>query len=130
MEVIAQTTTTTTAAKPSEASSTQCNSNDVITSSTNPSSKDKDIQHNNTLSPVVVVVPTCKSKKGPYTLGVTLGEGAFAKVKLATHNIIKEKIAIKIIDKYKLLKDETDIHRIKREISILKKIRHNNINLK
>ena len=123
MEVIAQTTATT---KLSKANSTQCNSNDVITSSTNPSSKDNDIQHNNTLSPVVVV-PTCKSKKGPYTLGVTLGEGAFAKVKLATHNIIKEKIAIKIIDKFKLLKDETDIHRIKREISILKKIRHNNI---
>ena len=129
MEVIAQTaTTTTTTMKPSKANSTQCNSNDVITSSTNPSPKDKDIQHNNNnmLSPVVVV-PTCKSKKGPYTLGVTLGEGAFAKVKLATHNIIKEKIAIKIIDKFKLLKDETDIQRIKREISILKKIRHNNI---
>ena len=68
-----------------------------------------------------------KNKKGPYTLGETLGEGAFAKVKLATHIITKEKIAIKIIDKAKLLKDNFDIKRVKKEISILKKIHHKNI---
>ena len=68
-----------------------------------------------------------KNKKGPYTLGITLGEGAFAKVKLATHIITKEKVAIKIIDKSKLLNDDFDIQRVKKEISILKKLRHKNI---
>lgn len=68
-----------------------------------------------------------KNKKGPYTLGLTLGEGAFAKVKLATHIITKEKVAIKIIDKSKLLKDDFDIKRVKKEISILKRLRHKNI---
>ena len=65
--------------------------------------------------------------KGPFTLGKTLGEGAFAKVKLATHIVTNEKLAIKIIDKSKLIKDENDISRVKREINILKKIRHKNI---
>ena len=118
MEVISPT-------KPSKSNSTQCNSHDVITSSSNPSPKDT--QYHPTQYNALPVACKTSSKKGPYTLGVTLGEGAFAKVKLATHNKIKEKIAIKIIDKFKLLKDETDIQRIKREISILKKIRHNNI---
>ena len=34
-------------------------------------------------------------KKGPYLLGQTLGEGAFAKVKVATQKHTGEKIAIK-----------------------------------
>ena len=65
-----------------------------------------------------------KVKKGPYTLGKTIGEGAFAKVKLATHNLTHEKIAIKVIDKASLIKEESDIKRLKTEITILKKIRH------
>ena len=67
-----------------------------------------------------------KPNKGPYLLGEALGEGAFAKVRLATQIHIKEKCAIKIVDK-RLLEDTTDIQRLKKEIKILKSIRHKNI---
>jgi serine/threonine protein kinase len=64
---------------------------------------------------------------GSYILGQTIGEGAFAKVKLATHQITNEKVAIKILDKESLQEDEDDFIRVKREIAILKKLRHRNI---
>ncbi len=67
-----------------------------------------------------------KPNKGPYILGETLGEGAFAKVRLGTQIHIKEKCAIKIVDK-RLLEDSRDVHRLRKEIKILKKIRHKNI---
>ena len=67
-----------------------------------------------------------KPNKGPYLLGEALGEGAFAKVRLATQIHIKEKCAIKIVDK-RLLEDSKDIQRLKKEIKILKSIRHKNI---
>ena len=44
-----------------------------------------------------------KEKKiGYYLLGKTIGEGTFGKVKLATHTLTGEKVAIKIYPKYKL----------------------------
>ena len=67
-----------------------------------------------------------KPNKGPYILGEALGEGAFAKVRLATQIHIKEKCAIKIVDK-RLLEDIKDVQRLKKEIKILKSIRHKNI---
>ena len=67
-----------------------------------------------------------KSNKGPYILGEKLGEGAFAKVRLATQIQIKEKCAVKILEK-KLLESPNDIQRLKKEIKILKKLRHKNI---
>ena len=67
-----------------------------------------------------------KSNKGPYVLGEKLGEGAFAKVRLATQIHIKEKCAVKILEK-KLLESTRDIQRLKKEIKILKKLRHKNI---
>ena len=67
-----------------------------------------------------------KANKGPYLLGEALGEGAFAKVRLATQIHIKEKCAIKIVDK-SLLEDAKDVQRLKKEIKILKSIRHKNI---
>ena len=67
-----------------------------------------------------------KSNKGPYILGEKLGEGAFAKVRLATQIHIKEKCAVKILEK-KLLETSKDIQRLKKEIKILKKLRHKNI---
>jgi serine/threonine protein kinase len=36
---------------------------------------------------------------GQYILGDEIGSGGFGKVKLATHTLTKEKVAIKIIDK-------------------------------
>ena len=69
-----------------------------------------------------------KSKiKGSYYLGKTLGQGTFGKVKLAIHIITGEKIAIKIINKEKLVNIESNIQNVKKEISILKKLIHKNI---
>lgn len=65
--------------------------------------------------------------KGPYILGSTLGEGAFAKVKVATHIHTGEKVAIKILDKTAMVEDEDDVKRVQKEINILKKLRHKNI---
>jgi 5'-AMP-activated protein kinase catalytic alpha subunit len=65
-------------------------------------------------------------KKGSYILGKTLGEGAFGKVKVATHIHTGEKVAIKILDKTKM-ENEEDIERVQKEINILKKLRHKNI---
>ena len=68
-----------------------------------------------------------QKKKGPYLLGQTLGEGAFAKVKVATQIHTNEKTAIKILDKSRLLEDERDVQRLKKEINILKQLHHKNI---
>ena len=55
-----------------------------------------------------------------------LGEGTFGYVRMAVNNQTGEKVAIKILEKKKLLEYE-DIIRIQREIKILKKVRHPNI---
>ena len=65
-------------------------------------------------------------KKGNYILGETIGEGAFAKVKLAKHIYTGEKVAIKILNKEKINKS-SDIQKIKKEITILQKLKHKNI---
>ena len=58
--------------------------------------------------------------------GKTLGEGTFGKVKLSTHITTKEKVAIKILEKSKIV-DSDDSERIYREINFLKKLKHGNI---
>ncbi|CAD8119102.1 unnamed protein product [Paramecium sonneborni] len=63
---------------------------------------------------------------GQYVFGKTLGEGTFGKVKLATHQTTQEKVAIKILEKSKIV-DTSDIERVTREIQILKQIRHPNL---
>ena len=55
-----------------------------------------------------------------------LGEGTFGYVKMAVNNQTGEKVAIKILEKKKILEFE-DIIRIEREIKILKRVRHPNI---
>ena len=55
-----------------------------------------------------------------------LGEGAFGSVRLGINKQTGEKVAIKILEKSKLVKYEDKI-RIEREIQILKKLRHPNI---
>ncbi|MBA0598204.1 hypothetical protein Gorai_007978, partial [Gossypium raimondii] len=61
-----------------------------------------------------------------YELGRTLGEGSFAKVKFAKNIEAGENVAIKIVDKEKVLKHKM-IGQIKREISTMKLIRHPNV---
>lgn len=63
---------------------------------------------------------------GDYTIGKTIGEGTFGKVKLGVHNMTGEKVAIKILEKNRII-DVADIERVSREIHILKLIRHPNI---
>jgi 5'-AMP-activated protein kinase, catalytic alpha subunit len=61
-----------------------------------------------------------------YILGKTLGEGTFGKVKLGTHILTGEQVAIKILEKSKI-KDKSDVERVTREIHILKIMRHPHI---
>ena len=56
-----------------------------------------------------------------YIIMRTLGKGSFGKVKEAIHVMSGEKIAIKILEKQKIKKDE-DLVRIRREINILSKV--------
>jgi 5'-AMP-activated protein kinase catalytic alpha subunit len=59
-------------------------------------------------------------------LDKTLGKGTFGKVKLGIHAVSGEKVAIKILEKDKIV-DVADVERVSREIHILKLIRHPNI---
>ncbi|KAG8385254.1 hypothetical protein BUALT_Bualt03G0022900 [Buddleja alternifolia] len=67
-----------------------------------------------------------RTRVGRYELGRTLGEGTFAKVKFARNVETGENVAIKILDKEKVLKHKM-IGQIKREISTMKLIRHPNV---
>ncbi|KAJ6232623.1 protein kinase [Anaeramoeba flamelloides] len=61
---------------------------------------------------------------GPYTVGKTLGTGSYSKVKLATHKVTGQKVAIKIVSKKQLLAKPKNLERIRREISVQKLIKH------
>ena len=61
-----------------------------------------------------------------FKMGKKLGEGRFSIVKLATHSLTNQPVAIKILDKTKIASLE-DKERINREIKIMKKINHFNI---
>ncbi|KAI8000413.1 CBL-interacting serine/threonine-protein kinase 23 [Camellia lanceoleosa] len=67
-----------------------------------------------------------RTRVGRYELGRTLGEGAFAKVKFGRNVETDENVAIKILNKEKILKRDM-IGQIKREISTMKLIRHPNV---
>jgi len=72
---------------------------------------------------------TTSSKNSPighYQLGPAIGEGTFGKVRLGTHVLTGEKVAIKILEKSKIA-DSSDIDRVAREIHILKIVRHPHI---
>ncbi|KAK7306521.1 hypothetical protein VNO77_44468 [Canavalia gladiata] len=63
---------------------------------------------------------------GRFEIGKLLGHGTFAKVYYARNVKTGEGVAIKVIDKEKILKGGLVAH-IKREISILRRVRHPNI---
>ncbi|KAI4298153.1 hypothetical protein L6164_031746 [Bauhinia variegata] len=63
---------------------------------------------------------------GRFEIGKLLGHGTFAKVYFARNIKTGEGVAIKVIDKEKILKGGLVAH-IKREISILRRVRHPNI---
>ncbi|KAG9144175.1 hypothetical protein Leryth_023164 [Lithospermum erythrorhizon] len=70
---------------------------------------------------------------GKYELGRTLGEGSFAKVKFATNVQTHQVVAIKIIDRQRVLRHKMVEQylslplKIKREISTMKMIKHPNV---
>ena len=61
-----------------------------------------------------------------FVLGQKLGEGTFGTVRLGTNKQTGEKVAIKILEKIKMINYD-DKKRLEREINILKKIHHPNI---
>ncbi|XP_031400419.1 CBL-interacting serine/threonine-protein kinase 3-like isoform X1 [Punica granatum] len=67
--------------------------------------------------------PKVKRRVGKYELGRTIGEGTFAKVKFARNSETGEPVAIKILDKEKVLKHKM-AEQIKREIETMKLIKH------
>ncbi|KAL7121661.1 hypothetical protein ACP275_02G194300 [Erythranthe tilingii] len=67
-----------------------------------------------------------RTRVGKYELGRTLGEGTFAKVKFATNVQTGDRVAIKIIDRDRVLRHKI-IEQIKREISTMKMIKHPNV---
>ncbi|KAJ1703612.1 hypothetical protein LUZ63_003391 [Rhynchospora breviuscula] len=67
-----------------------------------------------------------RTRVGKYELGRTLGEGTFAKVKFARNVDTGDSVAIKILDKEKVLRHKM-IGQIKREISTMKLIKHPNV---
>ena len=56
---------------------------------------------------------------GNYKIEKTIGQGTFGKVKLGTHILTGEKVAVKVLEKSRI-KDKKDVERISREIKILK----------
>uniref|UniRef100_A0A7N1A401 non-specific serine/threonine protein kinase n=1 Tax=Kalanchoe fedtschenkoi TaxID=63787 RepID=A0A7N1A401_KALFE len=79
---------------------------------------EEETNNNNNTKPVMLL--------GRYEIGKLLGHGAFAKVYSARNVRTDEHVAIKVIDKEKILKGGLIAH-IKREISILRRVRHPNI---
>ncbi|PKA57966.1 CBL-interacting protein kinase 32 [Apostasia shenzhenica] len=67
-----------------------------------------------------------KRRVGRYELGRTIGEGTFAKVRFARNLETGEPVAIKILAKEKVLKHKL-VEQIKREIAIMKLIKHPNV---
>lgn len=65
-------------------------------------------------------------KIGKYELGKTLGTGAFSKVKLGTDCETGQQWAIKIIDKEQLQRERME-EQLKREIAIMKALKHENV---
>ncbi len=55
--------------------------------------------------------------------GRDLGKGTFGKVRVGTHLLTDEKVAVKILEKDKII-DAADAERVSREIHILKILRH------
>lgn len=63
---------------------------------------------------------------GLYDVKKTLGEGSFGKVKLATHQVTKQEVALKIISRKKLISRDM-AGRVEREIQYLQLLRHPHI---
>ena len=63
---------------------------------------------------------------GHFIIDKPIGSGTFGEVRLGYHTLTKEKVAIKILEKRRLQVKE-DVNRVKREMSILTKLNHQNL---
>ena len=63
---------------------------------------------------------------GDYIVKKTLGKGTFSKVKLGIHKVTNQKVAIKILEKSKIV-EKDDLERIIREMDIIRQLNHPNI---
>ncbi|ESO01219.1 hypothetical protein HELRODRAFT_81872 [Helobdella robusta] len=84
------------------------------------------------LTTIIIITQTTKSwphskKVGSYLIGSTLGQGAFAKVKMGLHVYTAKKVAVKIIDKKTCIENSYASKNMKREAKIWKKIDHRNV---
>mmetsp|Transcript_25901 Transcript_25901/g.24735 ORF Transcript_25901/g.24735 Transcript_25901/m.24735 type:complete len:537 (+) Transcript_25901:79-1689(+) len=75
------------------------------------------------MDPILNLNITMVKKVGKYELGRTLGEGTFGKVKYAMNTETNEAVAIKVLDKEKIQKQNMG-NQIKKEISIMKMVKH------
>eukprot|EP01025_Chloroclados_australasicus_P014307 TRINITY_DN166_c1_g1_i2.p1 TRINITY_DN166_c1_g1~~TRINITY_DN166_c1_g1_i2.p1 ORF type:complete len:489 (-),score=39.73 TRINITY_DN166_c1_g1_i2:362-1828(-) len=60
---------------------------------------------------------------GDYLIGRTIGQGSYAKVKYGQHKDTHEPVAIKVLEKAKLVESKM-VEQIKKEISIMKVLKH------
>eukprot|EP01083_Nonionella_stella_P046012 123226_1 len=67
-----------------------------------------------------------KSIAQHYSIGKTIGEGTFGKVKKGIHKLTGIKVAIKILVRKRIV-EVADRERVNREIAIMKKLRHPNV---
>lgn len=61
-----------------------------------------------------------------YRIGKMLGRGAFGKVNLAMHKLVRKLVAIKSLNK-ECLTDEAQKQKLMKEVSLLLKLRHNHV---
>jgi carbon catabolite-derepressing protein kinase len=82
--------------------------------------------HRNEPAPAAPTIASSETAFGPYNVVRTLGEGSFGKVKLATHRVTGQQVALKIINRKKLVTRDM-AGRIEREIQYLTLLRHPHI---
>nr|POE56238.1 carbon catabolite-derepressing protein kinase [Quercus suber] len=95
-------------------------------SNTNPASHAGDARAPASSNPSNPASGKPAARLGQYNIVKTLGEGSFGKVKLAIHQSSKQKVALKIIARRKLITRDM-AGRIEREIQYLQLLRHPHI---
>ncbi|QHO52173.1 CBL-interacting protein kinase [Arachis hypogaea] len=68
-----------------------------------------------------------RTRVGKYELGRTIGEGSFAKVKIARNVDNGQSAAIKILVKNQIVKHPRMMEQLKKEISTMKMVQHPNV---
>ena len=61
-----------------------------------------------------------------YRVGKMLGRGAFGKVNLAMHKLVRKLVALKSLNK-EVLTDEQQKTKLLKEVNLLLKLRHNHV---